>query len=296
MRVDTGSQNQAKSLLVLGSNSCSRKRRIRKTSKERKAFALRPAGCGHRHVFRQIKFWAAILLMATGSAGAQANEATDAWVRVLHGYVDDRGRVDFARLAGNPDELTSYVGYIATVSPRSTPDVFASADAELAYYLNSYNALSMYNVIGSGIPGSLANLFRRFIFFYWNKFRVGGEKISLYAYENDVIRRLGDERVHFALNCMSISCPRLPRLPFTVGAVQSQLDAETRRFFSAARNIRVDHSRQTVEVSEILDFYTEDFLAKHPSLIAYINRYREEQIPVSYAVEFIAYDWTINSQ
>ncbi len=234
--------------------------------------------------------------MATVSAVAQTSEPLDAWAWVLDAYVDERGRVDFAGLAASPEELRAYVDYIATVSPRSTPDAFSTADAELAYYLNSYNALAMYNVIDTGIPRSLASFFKKFTFFYWKKFNVGGEKISLYRYENDVIRRLGDARVHFALNCMSISCPQLPRVPFTANSVQRQLDAETRQFFTEARNIRVDHARQTVEVSEILDFYTEDFLAQDPSLIAYINRYRDDQIPDSYTVEFIDYDWTVNRQ
>ncbi len=102
--------------------------------------------------------------------------------------------MDFLGLAASPDELRAYVDYIATLSPRSTPDAFSTADAELAYYLNSYNALAMYNVIDTGIPRSLASFLKKFTFFYWKKFNVGGEKISLYRYENDVIRTLGDAR------------------------------------------------------------------------------------------------------
>ena len=245
---------------------------------------------------RWIKRLASLFVMATFSAVAQTGEPLEAWARVLDAYVDERGRVDFARLEASPNDLRAYVDYIATVSPRSTPDAFSTANAELAYYLNSYNALAMYNVIDAGIPRSLASFFKKFRFFYWKKFNVGGEKTSLYRYENDVIRRLGDARVHFALNCMSISCPQLPRTPFTASLVQQQLDSETRQFFAEARNIRVDHERLVVEVSEILDFYTEDFLATNPSLIAYINRYRDDQIPDSYTVEFIDYDWTVNSQ
>jgi hypothetical protein len=237
-----------------------------------------------------------VAVVATAAAVAQAGEPLDAWARVLDVYVDEQGRVDFHRLAASPAELTAYVDYIAAVSPRSTPDVFATADARLAHYLNSYNALAMYNVIDTGIPRSLAGFFRKFKFFYWRKSNVGGEKISLYSYENDVIRPLGDARVHFALNCMAVACPRLPQVPFTAKSVQRQLDAAARRFFTEARHIRVDHARRTVAVSEILDFYTDDFLAKDPSLIAYINRYRDDRIPEDYAVEFIDYDWTVNSQ
>ncbi len=95
----------------------------------------------------------------------------------------------------------------------------------------------MYNVIDTGIPRSLASFLKTFAFFYWKKFNVGGEKISLYRYENDVIRTLGDACVHFALNRMSIFCRQLPRVPFTANSVQRQLDAETRRFFTETRNI-----------------------------------------------------------
>ncbi len=38
---------------------------------------------------------------------------------------------------------------------------------------------------------------------------------------------------------------------------------------------------------------SEDFLAKEPSLIAYVNRYRTKLIPPDYRVEFIPYDWTV---
>jgi hypothetical protein len=60
--------------------------------------------------------------------------------------------------------------------------------------------------------------------------------------------------------------------------------------------VQVDDAVKNFKVSEILKFYTEDFLAKAPSLAAYVNRYREVKVPEDYAVGFIAYDWTINRQ
>jgi hypothetical protein len=154
----------------------------------------------------------------------------------------------------------------------------------------------MYNVIDSGTPRSLASFFSKFRFFYLKKFPVGGEKLSLYAYENNVIRELGGPRVHFALNCMAVSCPRLPRVPFDANTLQIQLDTLTREFFAESRNLRVDHETSMVEVSKILDFYPKDFLREAPSLIEYINRYLDETIPENYSVRFMNYDWTINRQ
>lgn len=72
----------------------------------------------------------------------------------------------------------------------------------------------MYGVVDAGVPDSLGGL-TKFTFFYLRRFTIGGKSVSLYSFENDVIRPLGEERVHFALNCMVVSCPRLPRTAFT---------------------------------------------------------------------------------
>jgi hypothetical protein len=41
--------------------------------------------------------------------------------------------------------------------------------------------------------------------------------------------------------------------------------------------------------------YTYDFVKKAPSLIAYVNRYRQDKNPDGWKVEFIPYDWQLNS-
>jgi uncharacterized protein DUF547 len=47
------------------------------------------------------------------------------------------------------------------------------------------------------------------------KFIIGGRAMSLYAYESDIIRKLGEPRIHFALNCSALGCPILPSTPFS---------------------------------------------------------------------------------
>ena len=51
-----------------------------------------------------------------------------------------------------------------------------------------------------------------------------------------------------------------------------------------------------VRVSAILDWYEEDFLAVAPSLVAYLNRYRDEPIPEDWDVAFLDYDWSLNAR
>ena len=165
----------------------------------------------------------------------------------------------------------------------------------LAYHLNAYNALAMYSILAAGRPRSLSE-YGLLRFFYLRRVAVGGEAMSLYRYENKVIRPMGEERVHFALNCMAASCPRLPRAPFRAATLDAALAGESTRFLDEPRNVAVDAARRKLRLSAIFNFYPEDFRAAAPGLIAYVNRHRAEQVPVDYGVEFIDYDWTVADQ
>ena len=234
---------------------------------------------------------------ASSSAPSTASPAPpyEAWARVLGRFVDDQGRVDFAALAKDRADLDQFVGYVYDVGPNNQPQLFPTTEHVLAYHINAYNALAMYKVIATGIPRSLGG-FNKLAFFYFGKVQVGAQAISLYDYENKVIRALGDARIHMALNCMSVGCPRLPREPFLPQTLNAQLDREARTFFNEARNVAVNDTAMLLRLPEILAFYTGDFLAQAPTLAAYVNRYREHKVPETYALEFIPHDWTIHRQ
>jgi hypothetical protein len=220
------------------------------------------------------------------------------YAAVLQRHVNAQGEVDFAALqqdktASGLPALESYVQAIA-VTPLNAA---ATPEARLAHMINSYNALSMYNVVASGIPASHAGL-AKVKFFVLRKFNIGGKQISLYDFENDIIRKLDEPRIHFALNCSAVSCPVLPRTPFTAAELNDELDRETRAFFARPENLRIDDKQRTVYFNEILKFYTEDFTPAHaPNLIAYAQRYSAQDIPANYTIAFTPYDWTVaNSQ
>jgi hypothetical protein len=143
------------------------------------------------------------------------------WTKVLSRYVDDEGTIDFAGLRADRSHLDQVVAFVATIDPASAPERVFTRQSQLAYYINAYNALAMYGVLEAGIPKSFGGL-RKFSFFYLRTFTIGAQSISLYDFENKVIRPLGEERVHFALNCMVVSCPRLPRRAFAASPARSR--------------------------------------------------------------------------
>jgi Protein of unknown function, DUF547 len=233
------------------------------------------------------------LVPAPAAPTASAPQALASWARVLDRFVNDRGEVDFMALKQDRADLDRYVRFVA-----DTPLDSAPAPAErLAHMINAYNALSMYNVIESGIPATHAGL-NKLTFFVNRKLSIGGQSLSLYSFENDVIRpftrAIGEPRVHFALNCSARSCPVLPRTPFSAAGLDAELAREAKAFFARPENFRVDPAARTVWLNEILKFYTEDFIPAYgANLIAYANRYAPQPAPLDYEVRFTPYDWSV---
>jgi len=228
------------------------------------------------------------------TAAVGAPDAQKACANHLSRFVDEKGRMNFRGMAESPSDLETYLAWVAKTSPESAPQLFPTPESKLAYYINTYNAVAMYNIIKSNFPPDLDKV--KVTFFYKNRFEVGSRYISLYDLENKVIRPIGDPRVHVALNCMARGCPRLPREPFEAEKLDAQLDQQAKEFYNEKRNVDPQPDKQTVRLSQILQFYTEDFTKKSPSLIAYVNQYREEKIPAGWKVEFIPYDWALNAQ
>ena len=220
---------------------------------------------------------------------ATKKSALDAYARVLEKFVNDKGQIDFHGLRDNRADLNRYVAFVSTADLESF-----KGKERMAHYLNSYNALSMNLVIEKGIPKTNAGL-KKVGFFFLAKMDIGGKEMSLHSYENELIRKAGDERVHFALNCMAVSCPRLPKTPFTAAKLDEELDREAKFFFSEPRNLTVNKEKKEIQLTEILKFFTEDFVpAKAPTLHDYVSKWTSQEIPRDYKIEFVDYDWSIN--
>lgn len=240
-----------------------------------------------------------ITLASMSNAADNAyHQALGDWQTTLTKFVDGEGRTDFKALANDHQELSNFLAAIADVSPESHPEFFSTQEEVLAYHANTYNALAMWGVIERGIPKNFSSLWMRASFFKFRKVFIGGKKTNLYDYENKVIRKLNEPRMHFVLNCMVIDCPRLPQTHFNPDSLEEELQAAAIEFFNKPKHIQIDAEKKQVALSGIMKFYTKDYVAsgKKQDLVAYVNQYREEKIPSDYKVTFIDYDWTVNQQ
>lgn len=249
-----------------------------------------------------------MLLAILPTAASAASFSHADWTAVLERFVDDRGRVDYAALARDRTTLDRYLSSLERVSPDSSAAIFATPADQLAYWINAYNAIVVAGVLARGVDTASVwgDGFFGIGFFTVDRVRLGGRRMSLKALEDDIVRaRFRDPRVHAALNCASIGCPRLPRRAFEGANLTTDLDAAMREFVSEARNCRVDLAARTVWLSRIFAWFEDDFVGFEkergtpgPTVIDYVNRYRADdaQIPPGLRVRFAEYDKRLNRQ
>jgi hypothetical protein len=241
--------------------------------------------------------------------------------RVLQRFVDDDGRVDYRKLKQDPRDLDRYYHLIATYSPDNHPELFPSENHKLAYWINAYNATAIKTVLTYYPLSSVLDIKPPAVFFFltdksgffvFQRLTYGGKTTSLYYLESSVIReRFQEPRIHFALNCAALGCPRLPQEAFTGEDLQRQLYEETLKFLSEERNFKIDHEEKTIYLSSIFKWYEKDFLDeiqdrfpdRKGTLLDYVTLYlpAEKAYELNkagdrYKIDFVPYDWGLNDQ
>ena len=201
----------------------------------------------------------------------------------------EAGLVNYANIKANPSDLNELVKLIGNYGLSS-----ADAASKKAFLLDAYNILVIKNVVDhfpiakpTDVPG----------FFDQIKFNVAGTQSTLSDIENKKIRPVfNDPRVHFALVCAAKSCPPISKIAFSPTNVEPQLEALAKAAMNNPNFIQVDVSKQTVQFSQILDWYKEDFLASSKTVLDFVNTYRKVPIPATFKQSFYEYNWALNGK
>jgi len=220
---------------------------------------------------------------------------------VLKQYVRGDGQVRYLQLHEDIAPLEAFVRGIGEVSPHSHPQLFPGREAQLAYWINAYNALVLWAFAQDYPAGKnrLGGLLGRGRFFYWKRFQVGGKKHSLSHIENKIIRGEFDEsRIHFAIVCASSSCPWLSRDAYTAENLDEMLERETHRFLNQLRNIAIDPDRGTLTLSKLFDWFRKDFGDTREEILEFVARYRPSDADLlrreKWSLRYFDYDWSLN--
>ena len=205
------------------------------------------------------------------------------WTELLESHVSDNGIVDYKSIKDNEDALKAYLNQFIKIHPENN----WSRSETLAYWINAYNAFTVKLIIDNYPIESI-----RAIEQPWDKkfIPIDGELLSLNHIEHKILRQMGEPRIHFAINCASVSCPKLLNEAFTADQLEQQLDKVTKAFINSAKNnITKDHIR----ISKIFKWFAEDF-KQSGSLIGFLNDYSDIQISEKAKTSYLEYNWNLN--
>lgn len=211
---------------------------------------------------------------------------------LLQRFVDEDGLVDYHGLIEERAELDGYLQSLACVDLASLVD-----DGELkAYWINAYNALTLAGIARHYPTRSIRDLGG-----FWNRITAdcGGRTVTLDEIEHSILRPLRDPRIHMAINCASLSCPRLCRHAYSGTALDAQLDLAAEAFLADERRNRFDDGLRSVELSMVFSWFARDFeVAPYLGVRGFLRRYAPgvAWLTDDYSISFLPYDWSINEQ
>jgi len=242
-----------------------------------------------RKAFTSLLLAGAFILLSNQTSFAQDRSPADhgVWDGLLKEYVDADGWVDYKGFMEKRLVLHQYLTYLSENKPEAT----ASQNVILAFYINLYNAAMVDRVLEHYPIGSVKDIKR-----VWGKklIPLGEELLSLNDIEHGILRKLDEPRIHFAVNCASVSCPKLMNSAFVADRLEEQLDTATKAFLNSDKN-QLDGTE--IGLSKLFSWYKKDFVvAGVADPLAYINQYLQEPLDVKTKTYFLEYDWNLNEQ
>lgn len=219
------------------------------------------------------------------------------WDSLLKAHVKRSGLVDYHGFIADSQKLNDYLSKLKHHHPN---DQNWSRNQQLAYWLNAYNAFTVKLVIKhypvSSIKDIVSGPHIPFVNSSWDIqfINIEGQSYDLNNIEHDIIRpSFKEPRIHFAVNCASISCPVLRREAYTAEKLNQQLDEQAMLFIQNPAKNQIQKNQ--VRISKIFRWYSGDFEKEGRSIIDYLNKYSEEKIAKDASISYMDYNWKLNA-
>lgn len=222
--------------------------------------------------------------LSTSTANAEVMVDHSKWDALLKKHVTKEGMVDYKGFMTDRESLNSYLSQLSKLKPTNDWPV----QEQLAYYINIYNAYTVDLILKNYPTKSIKDIDGP-----WTKeiVKIGDVKISLGGIENSILRKMNEPRIHFAINCASISCPKLMNEAFTAAKIEEQLERATKEFINSDKN---EISKNSAKLSSIFDWYKKDFTENGITLVDYVNKYSAVKVAPGTSISYKDYNWNLN--
>ena len=204
--------------------------------------------------------------------------------------------------AADRTQLDTYVTQLTSLDPLDL-----NRAEQFAYWVNLYNALTVQVVLAHPGEDSIMGMGSGwFNTGPWDEklADINGKPVTLNDIEHRILRPIWqDHRIHYVVNCASISCPNLSVRAFTATNTESQMAEAEATYLSQAKGVSVD-DRGRLVLSKIFQWYRDDFAKNDAGLENYLGsrlsqlpqaQVTADQLSTAFGSRRYAYDWGLNS-
>ena len=230
------------------------------------------------------------------------------------------GVVDYEGMEKQRETLNKYLQSIEQVNPNEFNN-WTQAE-QMAFWINAYNAITLEAILRN-YPiqyGSLISRARfpknsiRQINKVWDTvyIKVMGKELTLNRIEHEILRKkFCDPRIHFAIVCASIGCPKLESRAFSADSLEQRLDKAAKNFITDAKHVRLNKKENILYLSSIFQWYIQDFATSENTFKNYSKKERgilyfivkrlleKDRVFIlknQPKIKYLKYDWTLNEQ
>lgn len=214
---------------------------------------------------------------------------------LLEKYVTSSGVVDYDGLQKEEGKLDEYLKLLRENPPNKA---HWSDKEQMAYWINVYNAFTLKLIlkhyplesikdIAGGIPYVNTPWDIKFI-------KIGDEEYDLNNVEHGILRKDFDEPlIHVAVNCASVSCPKLLNEAYEVEKLDQQFAEQADYFINHSGENTI--TKDKLVLSRIFKWYSGDFEKGDNSVVKFVRKYAEIDFVKDPEVEYADYNWKLNS-
>lgn len=214
---------------------------------------------------------------------------------LLKKHVSMEGWVDYAALKGDASLLDAYITSIGEASFDQL-----GRDEKLALLINAYNAFTLRLILDyypiesiKDIPADMR----------WEhvRWKLGSQTLSLNQLEQEHIRpKFKEPRIHFALVCAAVGCPKLRNEAYMANRIEEQLQDQADYCHRGKRWLRFEPGSDTIYLTRLYQWYGDDFRQVGGSPLEYAARYvpalrQAMENGKTPRIEWLEYSWKLNS-
>lgn len=210
--------------------------------------------------------------------------------------------VDYTAMTREAKQSDSGYSLLLKELASFNPATLKSREEKIAFWVNVYNIGAMKTIVDHYPVESIRSKRINWLGQPWSRkvITVGGKEHSLAEIENDILLDgLKDLRIHFGINCASVSCADLLAVPYRATTLFAQLEDQGRKLLAdRKKGLVIDRDKKSVLLSQIFKFDKKHFDAVGGAL-AFIKPYlstadRTAIEAGGLKIDYLDYNWNTN--